>query len=70
MNRYNLKENLLCAIEGFSSVKGISLSYNKDYFFAVTRVLERGAKYNSKDEYMQRTVFSKENLEGKTINLG
>lgn len=42
---------------------------SNELLFTVIPVIEEGKRYNSKDELIQRTVFSNENIYGKIIGI-
>lgn len=62
MNRKEFRDNLLCAL----SEKNIN---GEEQNYIITPVIEKGKKYNSLDDYMRLTLFTKENLNGRTLDL-
>ncbi|HBE9083045.1 hypothetical protein [Serratia fonticola] len=69
MNRYIFKKNLLCSIDDLFLMEHLHSIDSNELLFAVVPVFEEGKRYNSKDELMQRTVFSNENIHGKIIGI-
>lgn len=69
MNRYIFKKNLLCSIDELFLTKNIQFIDCNELLFSVIPINEKEKRHNSKDELMQRTVFSNENLYGKIIGI-
>lgn len=69
MNRYIFKKNLLCSIEDLFLMEHLHSIDSNELLFTVIPVIEEGKRYNSKDELIQRTVFSNENIYGKIIGI-
>ncbi|MBC3211984.1 hypothetical protein [Serratia fonticola] len=69
MNRYIFKKNLLCSIEDLFLMEHLHSIDSNELLFTVIPVMEEGKRYNSKDELMQRTVFSNGNIYGKVIGI-